>query len=381
MGMPPVAQPATLSLCLIVRNGERSLGPALASARPFVDEMIVVDTGSTDGTRQIARANGAVLREFAWCDDFSAARNFSIEQATGDWIFWMDADDVLPAGSGQKLRQVISQHPQRNTAFWVTVEETITSPSGRPPRVVGHAHAKLFPRHPAIRFKYRVHEQVAPAIRELGLPIRHSDAVVQHAHADRSPLGETARGKRNLRLALLDLQERPDDPFVWLSLGTIYLFLPSGLKDALHFLRRSVAGLRRGSQNQLNACLYLGQALHASGDCAEEEQVYRRALELFPHDSGLLLRLAGLCEKAGRPSEAADWYETVLKRGQVRSASVHVRGSAAQAALRLGKLYARTGQSPRAEQLWREFLERNPHALEIREALSASQVSERMSRR
>jgi Tfp pilus assembly protein PilF len=284
----------------------------------------------------------------------------------------MDADDVLPAHSGQKLRQAIAQHPRRDAAFWVTVEEMIPSPPGRPPRVVGHAHAKLFPRHPAIRFKYRVHEQVAPAIRELGLPIRHSGAIVNHAHADRSPLGEQARGERNLRLALLDLQERPDDSFVWLSLGTIYLFLPGGLTDALHFLRRSVAGLRRGSQNQLNAYLYLGQALRASGDRAQEEQVYRQALELFPDDSGLLLRLGGLCENAGRLAEAAVWYETIVERGQVRSASVHVLGSAARAALRLGEIYARTGQRHRAERLWREILERNPEAPEIREALAQS---------
>ena len=96
MGTPTTAQNPTLSLCMIVRDAERSLAPALASARPFVDEIVVVDTGSRDGTRDVAREFSARLFEFAWCDDFSAARNHSLEQATGDWILWLDADHTFP---------------------------------------------------------------------------------------------------------------------------------------------------------------------------------------------------------------------------------------------------------------------------------------------
>jgi hypothetical protein len=84
---------------MIVRNAERSFRRALSSALPFVDEIVVVDTGSADKTRQIAKELGARLFDFAWRDDFSAARNYSLQQATGDWIFWMDADDVLPESS------------------------------------------------------------------------------------------------------------------------------------------------------------------------------------------------------------------------------------------------------------------------------------------
>src|SRR5207244_8503320 len=98
---------ATLSLCMIVRDAERSLAAALDSARPFVDEIIVIDTGSTDGTRKIAEDRGARVFDFVWRDDFSAARNYSLEQATGDWIFWMDADDVLPPQSGATLIRLI----------------------------------------------------------------------------------------------------------------------------------------------------------------------------------------------------------------------------------------------------------------------------------
>jgi glycosyltransferase involved in cell wall biosynthesis len=194
---------ATLSLCLIVRDGERSLAAALRSARPFMDEMVVVDTGSVDGSREIARQMGARLYEFPWCDDFSAARNYSLNQATGDWIFWMDADDILPPESGQELRRLVAGCPGRDAAFLITVVERKQRQRGQRAET-GHGHVKLFPRHPDIHFRYRIHEQIAPVISELGLPIRRSSAVVRHS-ADRSPssnavvgeVGDTRRSNRS----------------------------------------------------------------------------------------------------------------------------------------------------------------------------------------
>src|SRR6478609_466965 len=111
-----MAQPPTLSLCMIVRDAESSLAAALASAQPFIDEVIVVDTGSRDATRDVARAAGAKVFDFPWCDSFSAARNYSLERATGGWLFWMDADDVLPPASGEELRRILADCPERNAA-------------------------------------------------------------------------------------------------------------------------------------------------------------------------------------------------------------------------------------------------------------------------
>src|SRR5256885_12874630 len=120
----------------------------------------------------------------------------------------------------------------------------------------------------------------------------------------------------------MDYQERPDDPFVWLSLGTTYLFLPDGLPQAVEWLRRSVAVFRRGSPTQLNAYLYLGQALGTSGDRKQEEQTYREALQIFPDDAVVLRRLASLCERSGRLPEAARYYEQIVARGKLRASSV-----------------------------------------------------------
>lgn len=86
---------ASISLCMIVRDEEAVLGRCLESVAPAVDEIIVVDTGSMDGTKAVAAAYTDRISDFAWVDDFAAARNASFAKATGDYILWLDADDVL----------------------------------------------------------------------------------------------------------------------------------------------------------------------------------------------------------------------------------------------------------------------------------------------
>ncbi len=98
-----------VSLCMIARDEAGMIGPCIASARPLCDELIVVDTGSTDETVAIAEAAGAKVIPFTWCDDFAAARNASIAAATGAWVLVLDADERLTPESPARIRQVIEQ--------------------------------------------------------------------------------------------------------------------------------------------------------------------------------------------------------------------------------------------------------------------------------
>src|SRR6266567_7948235 len=96
--------PMSVSLCLMVRNEEAKLATCLQSAIDLVHETIVLDTGSTDGTRDLAAKLGARVFDFPWCDDFAAVRNDCIRHATGDFIFWMDADERVDEENREKLR-------------------------------------------------------------------------------------------------------------------------------------------------------------------------------------------------------------------------------------------------------------------------------------
>lgn len=362
-----MAAAPVVSLCLIVRNGGAALETALTSAKALADELIVVDTGSEDDSRQIATRLGARVIEFPWCDSFSAARNCSLDHASGDWIFWMDADDELPADSADELRRRIAAHPKCDAAFWVTVEETARGQNR--PRVMGHAQVKLFPRRPEIRFTYRVHEQAAPAIRKLRLPIRPTTAVVRHAHANRTPERERQRLERNLRLGLMDLEEHPDDPFVCMHLGAAYLFQPSAAETAIDFLTRAAALLKPQSPTRLNTWLYLGQAFAAAGKADREQATYEAALKEFPDDAVLLLRLGASHENAARFEDAARCYHAALARGKVRPSCVHLRKGHVHAMLRLGDALQKAGKWRQAETAYREFLARFPEEADVRRAM------------
>src|SRR3974390_1612326 len=100
----------TLTINLIVRNEEQTLGRCLDSVRGLAEEIVVVDTGSTDRTREIAAARGARVVEFPWCDDFAAARNESLRQATGPWVLWLDADEYFDDGNREKVKALCIGH-------------------------------------------------------------------------------------------------------------------------------------------------------------------------------------------------------------------------------------------------------------------------------
>ena len=95
-----------ISLCMIVKNEEKLLLRCLNSVKEFVDEIVIVDTGSTDNTKQIALDFGCKVFDFEWCDDFSSARNFAFSKATGNYLLWLDADDVVPEDTLKQLIQI-----------------------------------------------------------------------------------------------------------------------------------------------------------------------------------------------------------------------------------------------------------------------------------
>ncbi len=98
-----------LSLCMIVRDEEERLPKCLDSVSGLCDEIIVVDTGSSDGTVEVAKRYGATIGTFEWCDNFSLARNESLRLATGDWIMWLDADDLMPPEHHEQIRHLLTQ--------------------------------------------------------------------------------------------------------------------------------------------------------------------------------------------------------------------------------------------------------------------------------
>ena len=193
--------PGKLSLCMIVRNEESRLGRCLESVRGLVDEIIVVDTGSDDGTISVAKQYGAKVGFFEWCDDFSAARNASISMATGDWIMWLDADDILPPESQAPIRQCLSG--SREKAYFFVLDDQ------------GYEHIsclqlRLFPNLPEIQFEMPVHEQVAPSLSRIGLEMVQSEIRVLHTGYT-TPAVVAGKKERYLKIMERWVKAHPQD--------------------------------------------------------------------------------------------------------------------------------------------------------------------------
>jgi glycosyltransferase involved in cell wall biosynthesis len=146
-----------LSLNMIVKNEGENLARAIQSVKNVVDEIIVVDTGSADKTKTIARSFGAKVFDFEWINNFSAARNFALDKSSGDWVIYLDADEELSTGSVNELRKIIHDKPAGvNCLVQSLGQDNNLSGIMKFPR--------LFPLNDKIRFSGRVHEQIEPSL-------------------------------------------------------------------------------------------------------------------------------------------------------------------------------------------------------------------------
>ena len=343
----------SLSLCMIVRDAARTLEPCLASIRPWVDEMIVVDTGSDDETPELAARWGARLFRFAWCDDFSAARNESLRHARGDWVFWMDADDTIDADNGRKLR-ALAHGPHDDTIGGYVMQVHCPAPDGSDD-YTAMDHVKLFRNCPDLRFEGRIHEQILPAIRRNNGEAAWTDLFVVHSGSDQSLDGKRRKHERDLRILHLDLRDRPDHPFVLFNLGMTYADMDLH-NDAVKWLRKGIELAGPHESHLRKAYALLAASLHQLDRQEEAWQVCRGGLSRFPNDPELLFRQGMLAHEAGRLREAAEAYRmTLAKRGGRYFASVDQGILGCKARHNLACVYADMNCPDLAEIQWRRI--------------------------
>ena len=220
---------------MIVKNEERNISNCLSSVAGLFDEIVVVDTGSKDRTREIAREFGARVFDFVWVDDFAAARNAALARATGDYAFWLDADDVIDPPEREKLQELldglrVAEAEARNgphsgpygraeQAAYVVRCSCDPGPNGDGGQTVVD-HIRLFPLREDVRWTYRVHEQILPALRRANVPVKWTDITVRHTGYTDRALRER-KLQRDGKILEGELAERPNDPFVLFNLGSI----------------------------------------------------------------------------------------------------------------------------------------------------------------
>jgi glycosyltransferase involved in cell wall biosynthesis len=213
---------------MIVKNEQDNLGRCLESVKEIVDEMIIVDTGSTDSTVQIAEKFGAKVYHFKWNNNFSDARNYSLKFATSDWILLMDADDELDTSHNDEIRALMEKDEAEAYFF-----KTISYIGERPGLdTLNNLNLRLFKNKKGYCFSNPIHEQIYSNIKAINPSAKILNVDIKIYHYGYLNKNITAQNKRNRNISILEkeLAENPGYGFALFNLGNEYFALGNFLK-------------------------------------------------------------------------------------------------------------------------------------------------------
>ena len=271
-----------LSACLIVKNEEQRLSECLDSLQTLVDEIIIVDTGSTDRTVAIAKKYQARVFHFEWCDDFSQARNYAIAKAKGEWILVIDADELLEQGAIATLQQVM-QHDDCLAANLLRVE---IDAKQTPYSLI----SRLFRNHPAIAFSGIYHESIDQSVTDLQAQEPHWQVlnvevpVLFHYGYTDSEIELKQKYEFAKRLMHKHLEIFPDDSYMHSKLGALYISRQDCDRAfGIELLQKGLALIDNTNQQDLTRCelhFHLGIAHTKNGDLELAKDAYKQVIAL-----------------------------------------------------------------------------------------------------
>jgi tetratricopeptide (TPR) repeat protein len=352
----------TLSLCMIVRDEEDSLGGCLEDAKGLTDEVVIIDTGSSDRTVEIAKEYGARVFDFPWSDDFSAARNESIRRAAGDYILWLDADDRLSPEARESFRRLKrGLSPLKNLAYRLSILNR---------KLDGEAalnyQLRIFPNVEGALFEGRVHERIEPSLRRLGIGIKRAEVVITHTGYEDDEAVRT-KAARNLGILLNERRDEERTPRQYFHLAQSYF----GIKDyarCMECLDRVRSG-GKGSEFHKYAVplavdchLQLGQGDEALGKL-------RHAVMEFPGSGYIHYVLGSALTRLGRHEEAVPCLVKAAALGiEVESFPIP-QDIGTRLDTCLGRALEGTGLLNPAEEAYRRALEGSPDHIDTLRAL------------
>jgi len=333
-----------LSVVMIMKNEERFLGGCLESVKDVADEIVIVDTGSTDRSVEIAREFGARVFHHAWSDDFSAARNVSLEKATGDWALWLDADERLAEGEGALLRSLIATAAPGVGGYMVNIRNFMQMTENA--EVCWHRACRLFRRLPGVRFTGRIHEQNVRALQEAGFVIALSKLTLDHYGYAASVMAERDKHERFIRLLTREVEENPDDTyrtFHLFNLGNAYYTFGDMVNAAKWFEK---AAENPDPTEEYTAMLFVewATALYATNRAEEALRVCDRAESLGIVHPGLDFARGHAALHIQDYAAAEAHFQNAIERGK-NSLLAHVGDAGAHSyKARYGLALAATGR-------------------------------------
>ncbi|WP_246067138.1 glycosyltransferase [Paenibacillus koleovorans] len=371
----------SISLCMIVRNEESVISRCLTSVQSIVDEMIIVDTGSTDGTVAVCESFGARVHSFLWRDDFSAARNFGLERATGDWILWLDADEVwspsphaaegvagvadaeVALGFDLKAALLDVEHAQHAVASVRLVNYIGALPDPREAYIL--AQPRLFRGRMGFRFKYAIHETLnvedtLPQLRNLrSIPVLPVD-VLHYGYMD-GPVSQKMKFERNITLLLKDAQSEQPHPWIEYHLASEY-YRNGQFERAFEFVNMSISKFLQSFALPPSYLYRLKYTILLAGGSAQGAWPgIEKAIALYPDYVDLHYCKAVVLYLMGKHDEALSAIDRCLELGDDDTHYLTLKGAGSFHALYYrGLIYRQMGNPFRAKAAWQAALQLHP---------------------
>ena len=291
-----------LSAVMIVRDEAAFLPGCLDSITGVVDEIVIVDTGSRDDTVDLARAAGAAVTHRAWDDDFAAARNAALDQARGDWVLYIDADERL-SGAGELRARLAASHAVAGRVRFRTSRH-----------LTRYREYRLFRNRPDIRFRGAIHETMVPDILRIaaaeGAPLEDMPADIDHLGYD----GDQApKHERNLPLLERQVVEDPDRVYLWFHLGVVQEGLGDAAAAEAAWARGVEIARRSGGREPFGVLVLARLALYRLHKGRPAADLVADLEAWFPDDPLTIWVAAHAAMTAGRWLDAAGLLEDLWR--------------------------------------------------------------------
>lgn len=293
---------AEISLCMIVKDEEEVLDQCLQSVAPYCDEIIIVDTGSTDKTKEIAKKYTDNIYDFKWVDDFSAARNFSFKQATKDFILWLDADDILLEEDQRKLAE-LKEKLNDNIDAVSMIYHAYFDEYGKP--TLTYRRNRLVKRKNNFKWIGAVHEylDVRGKILSSSIVITHRKNKKMRKQTDKS---------RNLKIyesrKKKGLSFSPRDLFYYAN----ELKDHQKYEEAITVYEQFLESKKGWVENEIRACLYMADCYRQLSKPNKEMEALTRSLHYDIPRPECCCRLGDLYKHRFKYKQAIFWYELAL---------------------------------------------------------------------
>lgn len=333
-----------ISLVMIVRNEEVRLPKCLDSLSLEVDEIIIVDTGSTDQTLKVAQNYTDKVYSYSWSNDFSAARNFALQKATGQWVLSLDADEYLETKEGE-LRALVLANPAIEAYLL-----PLYNPTSENLEEYNLFHVlRLFRNNGHYLFSGRIHEQViVPTEQVVDIA---SSPIIRHHFLP--PKERRRKRERNLRLLKQCLQSAPHNPYLWYYTGVEWIMLNKPAK-ALPYLQASYELLPVDRPMfKTSALRYCVIALQSFGEVPKALELIVEGNSLYPQYADLLYLGGVLFREIQEYSQAVKWFKAALAAGSPPPFYSHHTGAESYLSYyQLGYCYEQLGKIDQAQEVY-----------------------------